>query len=391
MFSMLPKMRSDDMDSIELLKQLVEIPSIFPNEGPIGEFLEQQLQERGFTTKRIYLSEGRFSVVGERGTRGRPFMLYGHSDTVPVYGQWQGSPFTFRESGDKLHALGIYDMKAGVAAILKACEVQTDSRIKVGFGADEENNSAGAWSIVNDGFVKDVDGVLVPEINDTNSAHESDLSIMLGRRGRSVFEFSIPGKSSHGAHLEDGINAISEASRLALELDKLNSEMPTHTHLPRASQFVRKIYAESTSLSLPEVATVDVDRHLVPPETSNSVLDGLQHSVASFYDKGIFREIDGRRITVKLKPRNVPYLEPYVTPATNLLVQKLTYAAGIDPKQIPYTYGGSVADENVFAMQRLSVMDLCPRGGNYHQANEWVSKKSYLHLVDALSGFVKSL
>jgi acetylornithine deacetylase/succinyl-diaminopimelate desuccinylase-like protein len=89
-------------NSIKILSELVAINSIFPNEKKLGEYLEKALIERGFKTKRIYISEDRFNVVGERGTKGKPLVFYGHMDTVPVYGNWTNSPFKLVEKGDKV-------------------------------------------------------------------------------------------------------------------------------------------------------------------------------------------------------------------------------------------------------------------------------------------------
>jgi len=379
------------MYGVELLKKLVSMNSIFPNERPLAEFMEQQLQERGFRTKRIYISENRFNVVGERGAEGKPVMLYGHLDTVPVYGKWSSDPLIMREEGGKLHGLGIYDMKAGLATILSACQVKTERRIKVAFGVDEENISEGAWAIVKDGFLKDVEAIIVPEINDSPGNIPGTVGIMLGRRGRAVYRISVPGRSSHGAHIEDGISAISEASRLVLELEKWNSSLGDHPKLPSPSQFIRKIYSESTSLSLPEEAVIELDRHLVPPETTESVLSGLRVSIGALYEKGMFKEIDGKRIRVEPAERKTPYLDPYLIPEDLEVVKKLKDSIESEKAKMVFTYGASVADENVFAAQGVPVVSLGPEGAQYHSADEWVDKKSFERLIKIYSRFISSL
>lgn len=374
------------MSEIELLSKLVAFDSVFPKEQKIAECLEQLLQERGFKTRRIPVAKNRFNVVGERGSQGKPIAFYGHMDTVPAYGDWQASPLKLREEAGRLYGLGACDMKAGLAAILKACEAATPRKIKVAFGVDEENNSQGAWALVQDGFLSDAECIIVSEINDAPS--NSSVSIMLGRRGRAEYEFSVPGKSAHAAHIGDGISAINEASRLVLELEQ-NNNMRTHENLPAATQFVRKLHGETISLSLPESTMVVLDRHLVPPETSQSVLQDLQNTIDGLYQQGKFKEINGKRITVAVKPRDVPYLEPYTTPQNNPSVQRLTAAARTVMRDVSYTYGASVADENLLAMHHACVIGLCPKGGNEHTANEWVSKQSYLDLIKVLSQFIK--
>jgi succinyl-diaminopimelate desuccinylase len=376
------------------LRKMVSIDSIFPKERALAIFLESQLKERGFTTKRIPIpgSRDRFNVVGERGLKGKSILLYGHMDTVPVYGKWGGDPFTMREHDDHLHGIGIYDMKAGLAAILAACEGKSQRRIKVAFGVDEENVSEGAWAIAKSGFLDDVEAIVVPEINDSpQQTPKGAVPIMLGRRGRAVYEIHVPGRSSHGAHIEDGISAISEAARLVLELERLNAMRKTHPKLPPPTQFIRKIYGESTSLSLPDTAVIELDRHLVTPETPESVLKELRGFIADLYSRKIFNEIDGRSMRADIRPRKTPYLAPYVTEVSSPIVKRLAASVEKEGGRPFFNYGASVADENVFASKGIPVVSLGPEGAAYHAADEWVSRASFERLIRIYSGFVSSL
>jgi len=373
------------MDPIELLRELVSINSVFPNERKIGEFVEDQLRELGFSVQRQELSAGRFNVLAERGAEGKSLILYAHLDTVPVYGKWKSDPLVLTEDGGRLHGLGVYDIKSGIAAILKACETKSERRVKVAFCVDEENDSAGAHEMCNSDFVRDVEGVVATEILDVPNA--SSNCVMLGRRGRCVLQLEVPGRSAHGGHSSDGINAISEAARLVQLLERM--ELPSHKLLPKPNQFVRKIAAESTSLSVPDKAIVELDRHLVGPETPETARVDVQKFIDSLYDSGEFREIDGRRIVVGVKPREVPYLLPYTTANSSELVNRVGVAVrGVTNSEPRFVYGASVADENIFAMHGLPVVTVGPVGGNQHQANEWVTKKSYLELIEVLKKIV---
>lgn len=375
------------MEAVELLRKLVSIDSVFPNERRIAEFVEEQLKECGFATQRIEVSEGRFNVVGERGSRTldpghRTLFFYGHLDTVPAYGDWEGDPLELREDGDRLIGLGAFDMKSGIAALLKMCEVQTDRGIKVAFGVDEENNSEGANAIVNSGFLEDVEVGIVPEIASADGPCLGARAITLGRRGRSMIELEVPGQACHGATLEKGVSAITEASRLAIELDRLNGSLGTHELLPPPTQFIRSLHSDSGSLSLPERAVLELDRHMVVPESPESVLQQINEFIDSLYAQGKFKEIDGKRITARIKPRDVPYLLPYVTPVDNPNVQKISDIVRKRVDEPVYSYGNSVADENVFAAQGIPMISVAAEGGNEHSANEWVSKKSFLEMIE---------
>ncbi len=377
------------MEPVSLLRKIVSINSVFGSERKLSEFLEGQLKLRGFRTRRVQISPGRFNVIGQRGKRGKPILLFGHMDTVPPYGKWKGKPTKLREEGDSLRGLGAFDMKAGCAAILCATEEKTDRRIRVAFSVDEENISQGSHAMLRAGVLGGVEAVLSAEIS-TSEPCLGTGEITLGRRGRCVIEITVPGRSAHGAQAHKGISAISEASRLVSHLELLNGSLGTHPLLPPPTQFVRKIYGESTSLSIPDTAVIELDRHMVVPQTPQSVLSQVRQFIASLYASGEFSEIDGKRITARLAPRPNPYLPPYLTDRKNPYVKLLSKIVREKTGRVPkYSYGLSVADDNRLASTGVPVFSIGPMGGGEHTCSEWVSKKSYLQLVEILREFLR--
>lgn len=379
------------MDSIETLRELVSIDSIFPNENRLAIYLEKRLQESGFETERIEVCEGRFNVVGKRGEGEKPILLYGHMDTVPVYGEWRSDPFTLREDGDRLYGLGAYDMKAGVAAILSACcAVDESVPIKVAFGVDEENDSDGGWAIVRSGFFDDAKIAIVPEINDSLCRTDVSNAIMLGRRGRTEYLFEVPGVSAHAADIKAGVNATSEAAKLAIELDRMNERFVEEGFRPAQSQFIRELMGKATSLSLAENAYLVLDRHMLKPDDSQSVLEQLREEVDKMYSRGVFSDTGERRVKVSIKKRDSPYLQAYETDRENEDVQRLSKIVRERVAEPVYTYGMSTADECVIASTGVPVVSYAPVGDRAHKPDEWVSRKSVEQMVGVLAEFLKT-
>ncbi len=368
------------MNEVELLRKLVSINSIFPNEGELGEFLEGYLKDIGFRVERQYISEGRFNLLAERGSEGTAILLYGHMDTVPEYGGWKNNPFEIIENGDRLQGLGTWDMKSGIAAILKAIEEPSNRRIKIVFGVDEENISEGAHNIIKSEFVKGVEGIIVTEAGDSEMGALGPKMITLGRRGRAVYEININGESAHGA-TNKGKSAILVASKIVQFLE--SQELIDHQFLPRASQFVRSINAKMEGLSIPDKATLELDRHLVPPQTIHSVFQELDKQMDGFREENV-------RIEVKVKERKTPYLEPYITERNEDFVKKIVSIIENKYGEVIYNYGLSVADENVFSTLGIPVITMGPKGDEGHNANEWVSKKSYLEVIEILKKIIYS-
>ena len=382
------------MNPIDLLKKLVSINSIFPNEKELAYFLADELKKAGFKVELHKFDSDRYNVLASRGNKGKPVLLCGHIDTVPAYGydRIKRDPLKLEEKDGKLYGLGAYDMKAGIAAILKAVqEVKNDKSIKIMFESDEEADSRGCYFVTKTNFLKDVEFAIATEISDIHDINEKTRTITLGRRGRVQYEIKVTGKSFHAARMEHGISAITEASKLAIELEKMNSDLPKHPKLSHGNQYVRKFFSESVSLSIPDEATLIVDRHLVVPETADGVRKEIQKKIDELYAKGVLKEVDGKRAIISVKPREVPYLMPYLTPEDDPNVKQLSRV--IEKKlatKVQYNYGLSVADENLIAMQNIPIVSYGPIGEGEHSNGEWVSKKSYLELIEVLKEFLLS-
>ncbi len=376
------------MDPVQTLSNIVGINSIFPNESSIALYLETRLKQLGFLTRRIYVSQNRFNVVAQRGTIGQPILFYAHMDTVPVYGKWDYDPFTLRQDGDRLYGLGAYDMKAGITAILHAVDITTDQKIKIAFAVDEENDSVGAFAILKDGFFNDCKVAIVPEINDSEILVSIPNAIMLSRRGRAVYSFDVHGISAHGAHIKDGVNAITQASKLAIELENTNNSFLPNESGVVQSQFVRKIYGENTSLSLADLAHVELDRHITLPNDSKSTLCELESKVSQLYKDGIL-DSSAPKCSVFIKPRANPYLEPYQTSQNDSSVVLLSKIVEQNVAKPVYTCGLSTADECVIALASIPVISYGPVGANPHKPNEWVSQSSLRTVALVLKKFIE--
>lgn len=372
------------MNEVELLEKLVSINSVFPNERQLAEFLESHLQQLGFETKRLELGPGRFNVLAEKKGAGPVVMFYGHMDTVPPYGKWDTDPHTPLVKGDRLYGLGAWDMKSGLAAVLKAVE-ETTRHVKIAFGCDEENISEGSHVLASTDFLDDVDIIIVPESALNTQGITGPHMITLGRRGRAVYVFEVEGKSAHGGNASAGVNAIIDAAKLAVQLEKLNKRLKGKGPLPRPSQFVRYIKGATDSLSIPEVAVLELDRHMVPPDTPESVLEELRETVKKIRESGKITA----NVTVSLQKRKTPFLKPYVTPKKDASYKKLRGIVKKKFGRVYCNYGLSVADECVLA-QKKPVLTIGTSGDKEHEANEWVSLKSYRDLIGILKEFLES-
>jgi succinyl-diaminopimelate desuccinylase len=313
-------------------------------------------------------------------------------DTVPPYGYDESGrdPLCLEERDGRLCGLGAYDMKAGLAAIVQAVsEARNERPLKVMFVSDEEADSRGCFEATRSGFVRGAGFALSTEISDVSDIAQRTRTITLGRRGRAQYELTVPGRSMHAARPQEGVSAVTEAAKLSVEIERMNSSLPRHPELSQGHMFVRSFHSESVSLSLPDSAKLLVDRHLVPPESAESARDDIENRIRSLYEAGTLNAADGRITTVRMMPREVPYLMPYATPRENPEVHRLSGTIEkVLGAKAAYNYGMSVADENLIAMQGVPVASFGPVGGGEHSSDEWVSKQSYLELIEVLKAFI---
>jgi len=425
------------MDVVRLTEELIAIDSINPfecrppgvegnsdwivegNEFAIAEYLETLLLERNWQVQRQPVhrdSRGRIlhNLLAERGTGDRSILYYGHMDTVTA------KPWPSRERaltperlsidvhGERVEAitgLGASDMKGGIAAMVTALsDLQpADHRIKLALAVDEEFFSLGGNVLVESSFLDDVHACLVPEIDDGPNAGLGPSAISLGRLGRCELEISVPGTGGHGAEAGHGllISAARNAARIVERIEALwDNFRDTFTFSVSAvpdvraarsiegSFYVSRIEAGDGTLSIPVYGTVRVSCSYTPSMTDRdvkAVFDNLMDEMVKDGSLQIPRR-DGSLLPVSVvfASRPTPGGPAFATsedhPFTSLVRDSVQRVAGFRA----CTMGYSVADENVIHRNRpgLPILNVCPRGGNFHREGEWVGVKSLHQLVE---------
>ena len=162
-----------------------------------------------------------------------------------------------------------------------------------------------------------------------------------GSRGAS---FIIKGQSAHTAQLEQGINAVINAAKLVLELQKLGNEVNQRTYnLPgtdsvmRSRFSVNKIYGYVAHNYVPDRCEVEVDRRYTPGETEEEIDEEYSNVILKAKTKYPELNVDYTILQGNLVS---------VAPADSLLVEEIQKAAkqviGITPKPI----GGSHSSDH---------------------------------------------
>ena len=292
---------------------------------------------------------------------GPALLLNGHVDTVLAVEGWSSDPWMPRREGDRLYGLGACDMKSGVAAAMLATRALDRNRDRwrgtVVFASvvDEEAYSLGARALIADGVA--ADACIVTE---ASWAHPA-----LGSVGKVLIRVEVTGKATHASWPAAGVNAAVEAARFAVALDGI--VLGKHPRL-LASQCVLSLLSGSAQyvITVPDRATLLVNRHIVPGETAAGVLAQYQSLAAGLNSPA--------RFDVSIEP---PYYPPWEIAADHPLSSALAASYAAETGAAPdWGYQG-YGDANLFSTDAaIPTVQFGPDGGNFHEADEWVDVRS---------------
>ena len=182
------------MDVVALTRTLVDIESVTGNEGPVGNFLCQELTRMGYQAQKMTVELERCNVFATLPEQPRPEVVFStHMDTVPPFiPSWEDSTCVYGR--------GSCDAKGIIASQIAAAERLRQEGIHVGllFLVGEERDSLGA-KVANE---KPVGCKFL--IN----GEPTENKVAIASKGALRAEVSARGKMAHSAYPELGESAI---------------------------------------------------------------------------------------------------------------------------------------------------------------------------------------
>jgi len=393
---------------IELFKKIIEINSIYPNEHNLWEFLYLYLIELWFNVDKQFIDDSfcenendktRFNIIAEKWEWDKSLLFYAHMDTVPIHDKtlWKTNPLNFeidKEKDNIYYWLWVVDMKGWLFSILEAIkDINFDwFKLKVVFWVDEEYWSKWSHTLVKSKFLDDIKLAIVPELWNSETIVNWVQNIILWRRWRYIIKLEVPGKSCHWANAPElWINAITQASIISKEIDEKFQITKKYKDMPNWNQFVKYFHSSVSSLSVPDLATLYIDRHILPWEDEKSVIQEIQLIIDKLYNEWKIKIIWDQKVKISMYDRPTPASKAYLvnedSPYVGLI--KKSVLTQYDKYNITYWY--SVADENVIAnYKNIPVITLWPVWWNEHWANEWVDLKSIEKLIFIYKDIIKN-
>jgi acetylornithine deacetylase len=284
---------------VRLTSDLVKFDTTAPNPGEephqdreCQEYIAEHLKEIGFEVEMwepiLKVKGYPFEVAGQRfknrpilaaklkgNGSGRSLILNAHVDVVPVDpgNKWRHDPWGGEVSEGKVFGRGSCDMKAGVGAIISACQGIVESKLNLAGDIvvetvlDEEINGMGTVACIEKGYR--ADGAIIPE--------PSNLNLWTGCRGIMWARLTVEGRSGHAelhhSHWGEGgaVNAIEKAFLILQGIWRLEAEWQLRSNKKHALLSVPRIMptifkSGNFWATIPDKCEVDMDVQYLPSD-----------------------------------------------------------------------------------------------------------------------------
>ena len=315
-------------------------------------------------------------------------VLSGHTDVVPVDGQdWSSDPFTATIRDDKLYGRGSCDMKGFIACALtllpQAVKLSDAGQLRrplhLALSFDEEVGCLGAPLILADLKARGIspDYCVVGE--------PTNMTMVVAHKGIAVYRCRVHGKSVHSSLTNQGVNAISYASRLIGYVDELAEEISHRDDndslfdVPYSTLSVGTIQGGTATNIVPNLCEFTFDYRNLPHMTQDDILAPIQAKVVE-----LTKQMQARAPETGIELMQMEGV-PAMTDNDNGELQKLIVALTGDDERHKVAYateGGQFTNSGIPTI-------ICGPGSieQAHKADEYVE----LSEIERCDGFLQKL
>jgi glutamate carboxypeptidase len=304
--------------------------------------------------------------------RERLFVI-GHVDTVHPVGTAAGG-LQVRRDGDRLYGPGLYDMKGGVYAVIRAISDvavrgSASRPVTMLLSPDEEIGSPTTRDLI-ETIARSAACALVVEPARAGGA------IVTARKGVGWFTIDIAGRPAHaGTHHADGRSAIAEAARQILRLEAMTD------YAAGSTVSVGLISGGTASNVVPQHCRLVADIRVTTPEEGERLTTAITSLSAA--DPDVTLSITGEL-------NRPPYARSAGTAALYEQARQVAADLGQTLAEVPMVGGGS--DGNFTAALGLPTLDgLGVEGSGAHTLEEYCSISSVMPRCQLLARLLEIL
>ena len=343
--------------AVELLKQLIVIPSFSREENLTADLIEKFLNERGVITQRkinnIWAQNKYYDAAKPT------ILLNSHHDTVKPNSGYTRDPFAATVEDGKLYGLGSNDAGGCLVSLILTFLYyyeQTDLKYNLVLATTAEEEISGVNGLE----------LIIPELGklDFGIVGEPTLTqLAIAEKGLMVLDCVAHGKSGHAAR-EEGVNAIYEAINDINWFRSFRFPVESEVFGP-VKMSVTIINAGSQHNVVPATCTYTVDVRVTDAYRNEEVLEIIRSHVKS--------EVTPR--SIRLKPSKIDKDHPIVQ--AGLALGRTTYGS-------PTT-----SDQSLLDIPSLKVGP--GDSGRSHTADEFIYLDEIREGIALYIGMLKSI
>lgn len=369
---------------VELLARLVafDTTSSKNNLGLIA-FVEDYLSDHGVASRRIVSDDGQksslYATIGPNDEGG--VALSGHTDVVPVDGQnWTSDPFTLRSEDGKLYGRGSADMKGFIAATLAAVPSFKARKLKkpihLALSYDEEIGCIGVRPMIAE-LGKDL-----PKPRMVIVGEPTSMRVVDAHKGPVRWQVDVTGRAAHSSMAHLGINAVTYATRLIGELERMEQELKQRVidirfEPPYSTLQVTKIDGGTATNIVPVACTFVFDIRALPGLNP----DEIETRLRRFAEKRCLPEMHEIAPEADIRIERVNAVPPFGAERKSEVVALALKLTGQNE-----TYGVSYGTEAGLFQEAGAPAVVCGPGdiAQAHTADEWIAESQISKCMDFL-------
>ena len=355
------------MSNLELLKKLIKIESISPNDNGCFDVIKQQFDGLDFSFEETNYKNISNLIITNGDSKNKTFCFLGHTDVVPPgpESEWSVPPFSGEIIDNKIYGRGAADMKGGVACFISALkEFLSENKdpsfnIMVLLNSNEEGKleNGKVDRVVNEMIDKDkfIDFCLIGE--PSSSKKVGDV-IRIGRRGSLSGNLKVYGIQGHVAYPKQALNPILGIGKTLEELKNMEWDRGNENFEPTSFQVSNIKSGTGAENVVPGVLEMTFNFRFSPESSP----DGLKEKFEALLKKSDLK------YDVSWTLSALPFLTAK-TEFIDIVKSSIKEINNIDTK---IDNGGGTSDGRWVAPMGSEIVELGPLNKTIHQIDEHV-------------------
>ncbi len=355
------------MSNLELLKKLIKIESISPNDNGCFDVIKQQFDGLDFSFEETNYKNISNLIITNGDSKNKTFCFLGHTDVVPPgpESEWSVPPFSGEIIDNKIYGRGAADMKGGVACFISALkEFLSENKdpsfnIMVLLNSNEEGKleNGKVDRVINEMIDKDkfIDFCLIGE--PSSSKKVGDV-IRIGRRGSLSGNLKVYGIQGHVAYPKQALNPILGIGKTLVELKNMEWDRGNENFEPTSFQVSNIKSGTGAENVVPGVLEMTFNFRFSPESSP----DGLKEKFEALLKKSDLK------YDVSWTLSALPFLTAK-TEFIDIVKSSIKEINNIDTK---IDNGGGTSDGRWVAPMGSEIVELGPLNKTIHQIDEHV-------------------